>query len=203
MKGARLMRTLTTRILLSLLILTAPTAFAAPREVPATELKTLFQPYASVSELDVDFRQTKTIRGLKTPLKSTGHLKVRQPDLVEWTVLKPSYLQARMQGRKMTLTTGQGENQRTQAVPESETGSLSALVAWMRFDVEQLAKDYTVTELGSNWYSFVPQKPESAPLNKIDVELGPERKLKTLVLHEKSGDQIEIAFESPKVKNKK
>ena len=203
------MPTFTLRIIVNfarVLLLISAVSFTAKADSPLNleQLRTLFKPYESVSELQVSFQQRKTISGLKKPLLSEGELRLQKPDFVQWTVLKPSFLRIEMQKKQMRLETGSDpKNKRTQVLSESETGSLTSLVAWMRMDAGLLAEQYQVTSLGSRRYAFVPKNPASFPMEKMEIEMGAQDFLKTLTLFEKSGDRIEITFATPQVKRTK
>lgn len=185
------------------LLLFLSQALAAPQPVGETELQALFQKYAGIERLSVDFDQTKTLKDIPTKLKSQGHLEVKAPDALTWTVSKPSFLEFKLVNGDAQITTGKGADASTQKFTKAqmassaEAKSLDGLASWLKFDSSFLMKEYTVTKDEKGALEFTPRKLDSSPFSKIQLEFSKNETVKHLVLIEKSGDTIELEFKNP------
>ena len=174
-------------------------AWATP--LTSKELDTLFQRYRGLTELSVDFEQTKILKDVATPLVSKGHLLVRTPNELVWTITSPSFLEVKMQDGSVQITSGKGPKadiqklSRAQLASNPQSRSLDSLSHWLQFDSKFLNSEYQVEKLGANRYKFNP-KGES-PFASMTAEILADNTVRKIEMNEKSGDQLQIKFANP------
>lgn len=180
-------------------------AWATP--VSNTDLKQLFRRYQGLQELSVDFDQTKILKDVPTPLLSKGHLLVKTPDELVWTITSPSFLEVKLSGGNVQITTGKGPDadvqklSRAQLASNPQSRSLESLTHWLKFDSDFLNSEYAVEKLAANKYLFRPK--HESPFNDLSVELAEEGAVHSLEITEKSGDKMIIRFQKPSIKRSK
>lgn len=184
------------------LTLAGTAATAAP--VSAAELKKLFHRYEGLEELSVDFEQTKLLKDVPTPLLSKGHLMVKTPNELAWTLTSPAFLEVKMKGGDVVITSGKGTNADVQKISKAQMAanpqsrSLEGLTHWLQFDATYLKDEYAVEKISNTQYTFKPR--HESPFTELKVELGPEDVVKVLELSESSGDKMILRFQKPSIK---
>src|SRR6185312_8598115 len=118
------------------------------------ELTEKLKLYASISTLDVSFRQTKTLKDMNLQLKSEGRLQLRRPDRVVWEITQPSPVRVSLDHSQIEIQTGTGPDTQVQTIKTGEAPSeqaaqsLTALIAWLSLDSHALASQYLITSSG-------------------------------------------------------
>jgi outer membrane lipoprotein-sorting protein len=161
--------------------------------------------YASVSTLEVDFKQTKTLKDMNLQLKSEGHLKLRRPDHLVWEITKPSPVFVSLDDQEIRIRSGKGADAQTQTfkISDAPSGqgmkSLTGLITWLSLDSKALADQYSIYALGQQSFRFEPKKKDVTPFESLEMTLGGDGHLKHLTLNELSGDRLDIEFGKPKL----
>jgi outer membrane lipoprotein-sorting protein len=179
---------------------------ASPTVVDHDHLKQLFNRYQGLTELSVDFQQTKILKDVPNHLVSKGHLLVQTPDRLVWTITTPSFLEVLISKGEVQITSGKGPSAdvqkvtRAQLASNPQSRSLDGLAHWLKFDSEFLEHEYEVSRLENGRYVFNPRKLEESPFIQLTVDLTKSGAVRELDLSEKSGDRLEIYFDEPKIK---
>lgn len=161
--------------------------------------------YASISSLEVDFKQTKTLRDMGLQLKSEGHLKIKRPDHLIWEITKPSPISVSLNQKEILIRSGKGADAQTQTfqVSDAPSGqavkSLTGLITWLNLDSKAIAEQYLVYAIGQQSFRFEPKQKNSTPFENLEMTLDSDGHLKHLTLHELSGDSLDIEFGKPKL----
>jgi hypothetical protein len=192
-----------TSVVVWTLLVCAFSSASAP--VAAPELKKLFHRYEGLNELSVDFEQTKLLKDVPTPLISKGHLNVKTPNEVVWTIRSPAFLEVKMKGGDVQITSGTGAGADVQKISKAQMAanpqsrSLEGLTHWLQFDATYLNQEYAVEKISNTQYSFKPRASDS-PFKEMKVELGSEDVVKGVELLETSGDKLILHFQKPSIK---
>lgn len=169
----------------------------------APQLQEKFKYYRSLKRLDSSFEQTKTLSDMGIDISSQGTFTLIPPDKVIWKVTKPSLMTLTLDKDSLTMK-GEGETLvlKQDGPSKKVSDSIQKIVSWLKMDVKQLVKDYQVFEVAKQRYRFVPLDKDS-PFKGMEMDLALNGHLEKLRLQEKSGDEIEIKFSSPRVVRKK
>lgn len=185
---------------------TGSTSAASGVIVDRPQLKQLFSRYQGLTELSVDFQQTKILKDVPNRLISKGHLLVQTPDRLVWTLTTPAFLEVVIAKGEVQITSGKGASAdvqkitRAQLASNPQSRSLDGLAHWLKFDADFLENEYEVTRIENGKYVFNPRKIEDSPFRELIVELAKSGAVRELDMSEKSGDRLEIHFEEPKMK---
>jgi outer membrane lipoprotein-sorting protein len=179
-------------------------AIHAEEPVSEQKLTESLKLYAAISTLDVDFKQTKTLKDLDLILKSEGKLRLERPDRVTWEIIKPSPLVVVLDKKEIRIRTGKGSEAQTETLKmddgsDSATRSLSGLIAWLTLDSKALVKQYRVYSVGKEAFRFEPREKNAVPFENIEMSLRADGQLSRLKIHELSGDALDIEFGRPKL----
>jgi outer membrane lipoprotein-sorting protein len=173
------------------------------------ELAQLLSFYQSIDRLETSFHQVKRMKQMKMQLKSEGRLKIHRPDEVQWEITKPSHVLAAFDQKTVRLETGEGEQKTVQVLNRNdlserkEAQALKSLTTWMQMDPVALSQEYEIQKLQPEYYQFTPKQKESSPFEKIELKISQKKFIRELSLFEKSGDTIQITFETPQFQIKK
>jgi len=173
--------------------------------ISETELAKRLKLYASISTLSVGFKQTKTLKDMGIQLKSEGRLRLERPDKITWEITQPSPLLVTLDKSEIRIRSGRGPDSRTQVLKMGDAGSdqptqsLAGLIAWLNLDSKALVSQYQVLAVDKQSVHFEPKQKDSVPFESLDMSLGADGQLKHLVLHEISGDQLDIEFGKPEI----
>lgn len=163
-------------------------------DLSPTELKEHLKLYSSMGSFRSHFIQVKKLKEVELELKSSGTLTVRRPREVIWEVKKPAALTLKMDGKNLTLRTANSE---TTALTAGFKG-LDKLVAWLKLDAAEIAREYHVSREPSGELNCRPRKAESNdPFVSMKLRLRTDGSLSQLLLDERSGDQLDISFTKP------
>lgn len=180
--------------------------FAAQRIVPEKEVSEKLAFYQKLKELKTTFHQVKTLTSLKMELKSEGEMRLKRPDEVTWIVKKPSYSEVRLVSHEIKILSGEGKEQKTQNVTLGKetdpnvSRAILSMMAWMRMDIPEIVRTYTLFEVGDLKYRCEPKDRDQAIFEALVFQLHPKGHVKELTIEEKSKDTIRITFETPQVK---
>ena len=167
------------------------------KEISLTDLAKALKSYENVAHLEAAFHQKKILKDLDMNLKSEGKLSFTRPDQVTWEILKPSPLKVELNSQEIRLQNG--KDVQTIKAGGPQTQSLQGLVTWLKLDANEIYKEDQVLEVGPRHYIFKPRKPEQSPFASLDLTLSAKGYLQKFILHENSGDLLEIEFDSPKI----
>jgi outer membrane lipoprotein-sorting protein len=189
----------------SLALTLSLTAYAAPQPVSVDELKSTLHLYQSISQLDVDFHQTKTLKDLGIQLQSSGTLKVSPPDTVLWRVLKPSPVTVTLNHGTVVIQTASGTQKFSQDENPSEKDrqNFNNMLSWLKLDADAISKQYEVTKLDATHLQFSAKQKEGNSIQRIHLQLTPSGNIANLKMDEASGDTIDIRFGTPKIQRRK
>lgn len=178
------------------------TAGVALAETPALppEAVATWQHLEGVAQLRASFVQTQYRSVLSTPLKSTGTLAFARPNRIRWEVEGPVHSVFVLDGAKVGSSMpelGLRETLDLSASPEASR-LVEGLMVWLGGDLSIVARDYDLV-----WKSGPPHVAELVPKNpmlrkvlaKIVLTVtGSPPQVTSVVLHEPSGDRVEIAL---------
>jgi outer membrane lipoprotein-sorting protein len=161
--------------------------------------------YGSISSLEADFKQIKTLKDMNLQLKSEGHLKLQRPDHVVWEITYPSLVNVSLDKNQVVIRTGAGSEAQVQSFKTSDLRSdqaskgLTALITWLHLESKALAEQYDIYATGQQSFLFKPKQKNSTPFESLEMGLGSSGQLKHLTIHELSGDSLDIEFGKPKL----
>lgn len=178
--------------------------------VTDAEMAKYLQFYASITHLDVDFKQTKTLVDMGINLKSQGHLVLDRPDKVVWQVTQPSALTVRLDKTSVQIQTGSGPDAQVQTLSigdgqtsaDTASNSLAGLAAWLTLDNKALSAQYRIYKKDRDSFRFVPKDRKTSPFESLEMTLNTSGHLRALTIHEISHDTIQIDFMTPKLSRK-
>jgi len=173
-------------------------------ELSSSQIQDQLKVYSSLDSFRTHFKQTKRLKGLNLELKSEGVLTVRRPREIVWEVSKPSPLTLKMNENQLTLIQqgdeGKKEQKWTLGSGNVDAGSkgLDRMVAWLRLDAAEIAREYHVSREASGELICRPKKEETNdPFLSLKLQLRKDGSLSKLFLNERSGDVLEISFTPP------
>lgn len=175
--------------------------------VEKPELERLLTGYVKLQKLDSAFVQKKTIKELKLDLISHGRLVVEKPHSIVWTVVKPSFLEVKIDDKNIQMTTLKGTLRQTQTVSLSSIGSaqgaqgLSLLIPWLEMNTDAIFESYSIVQPVPLFLQLTPKK--ESLFKQIELRLSKAGPVERLTFYEKNGDSIDITFKSVKIENVK
>lgn len=178
---------------------------ASQRTVSETELSEKLKLYQKIKTLKTNFHQTKHVKDLDLDLQSEGSLVLIRPERVVWKIKKPSPTELILENRKIEMTSGEGSNKKTQnfsldgAMDPAITKSLLSMIAWLKLDLAAIRDAYTIYGLEKDTYQCVPKDEKGSVFKSLTLSLHSKGHMQKLLIEEKSGDHIEIAFDEPKI----
>ncbi len=174
---------------------------AASTPVGREELKTALARYQAIKRLDVDFKQTKSLKDLNLTLNSEGHLNLIPPDHVQWKITKPQPLTVDLEQQKITIRSASGTETFSQSENPSEKDrkSFAMMLTWLKLDADAILQKYTVSKLKSRTFRFVTKDPGEPMLKSLEMELTEAGHVATLLFQEASDDEMRLVFARPKV----
>ena len=167
------------------------------KEMTQIDLVNALKSYENVAKLEANFHQKKVLKDLDMSLMSEGRLTFARPDQVTWEILKPSPLLVELNAQEIRMHNG--KEIQTIKAGGPQTQSLQSMITWLKLDATEIYKESEVFEVGPRHYLFKPRQINSSPFSSLDLTLSAKGFLEKFVLHEKSGDLLEIVFQTPKV----
>lgn len=172
---------------------------ALAAELPE-EARSVWAELDAVDTVKARFEQVQHRRILSKPLVSTGTLAFARPAQVRWEMETPVRSVFVMSGSRVSTSMpdfGHSETMDLAASPEA-TRLVRGLMVWLGGDLAEVERDYEVA-----WTSGPPHlavlTPRDPALEQIlkQIELtigGAPPAVQRVVLHEPSGDRVEITF---------
>jgi hypothetical protein len=160
--------------------------------------------YKEVMEFRVNFHQVKALKEMDLELKSEGSLHFNRPEEFEWEIFKPARLLFKLHGDIFTMESGSGEHKSVERMKIGDMPSdggakgLSALIAWMKLDVDALEAKYKIIAIQPRSFHLQPRE-ETSMLKGMDVKINPLGYIERLGIQEVSGDSLDIHFDKPRV----
>ena len=194
------------RCIWSLLLIPLSTAWAAAEKpVSAEQLEQALTKYQAIERLDVDFKQTKTLKDIQLDLKSEGHLTLELPGRVVWKVLKPQPMTVNLEQEKITIESPTSKQTFSQAENPSakDRQTFATMLTWLKLDAHAIAEKYTVLETGKNRFRFLSKDPNEPVIKSLEMQMDGAGHVAHLLFEEVSGDSIKLQFAKPKVIYKK
>lgn len=192
------------KCLISWVVLATLAAGGAPgRVLSLEEVNQRLSFYKTLKTLKTTFKQVKRLKDVGIEMKSEGTLTLTRPDKIIWRVTQPAFVELQMHGKRVDLITGEGKETKKQtwgleeALDSNTHKSLEGLVSWLQIDIPTLHKHYEIHELGVNQFRCVPRG--NSFVTALRLQLHPKGHLEKLWLEEKSGDEIELTFNTPTV----
>ncbi len=163
--------------------------------------------YSHILDLQVSFSQVKTIKDLQVQLHSEGNMHFQAPNHLVWKITKPSPVSVTFDGGKMRIETGDGIHAPVQTLEtdnqsaEDGNKSLAALSSWLSLDVQRIAKENDIKKLSTRHFKFIPKKiaGQKNAFADLEMTIGKTGHLEHLILHELSGDTLDLKFGKPNV----
>lgn len=184
------------------MLLVTSSIFASPatQEVQLPELQSRLRLYKGYRGFETKFNQVKFIKSMNVRLKSKGILTVQKPHKVLWQITEPSKMTVKIDDKRLEMTSGSGKEASTQKVDigniPSAMKNMATLSTWLRMDANELARDYRISKTSDVQFTFEPR--EEGMFTSFEMTLTPKGHLKSLTIHEKSEDSLQIEFELPK-----
>ena len=177
------------------------TVHAANKPVTQPELQSALKLYQNIQKLDVDFKQTKTLKDIQLDLKSEGHMTMTLPDHVQWKILKPEPMTVDLQQQKITIhsATNTQTFSQDQNPSAKDRKSLATMLSWLKLDAGAIMSQYDVVQLAPHKFRFTAKDKDEPMLKSLEMELTPAGHVAVLLFHEASGDEIRLQFAKPKV----
>lgn len=172
------------------------------------ELEKALRYYRNLAALSVDFKMTKRFKDIPTTLNSEGSFRLVEPGGFTWSLKKPSVLLVEISKDDITITTGAGNEAKTQRYRREQMGQMGAsdvkkfhaLTSWLSLDAKRIAQDYNVAKIGGE-YEFTPKEKGTAPFSILNMKLRGTGDLERLTITESSGDTMELKFGRPTLKH--
>lgn len=181
--------------------LAAPPAIdAATPEAPCDRIPGLAGRWADIRSLQADTTDVRRIRFLDAPLQSTGRMVYLRPDRLRMDTLTPSRQSVIVAGGRVTVRQHDLDRTETMNLDADQTARaiIDSILAVMGGRFDTLDADYVCTAApdAAGWrLALVPRRePISRAVSRIEVELGPDRLIRQVVLHEIGGDSSTMTF---------
>lgn len=182
-----------------------PSSVAPVAPVPCDRIPGLSGRWADIRSLQADYADVRTIRFLEAPLTSTGRMVYLRPDRLRMDTRTPSRQSVVVDGGRVSVRhddLGRTERMDLDADRTARAVVYSILrVFGGRFDA--LDADYACTAAAQadGWrLALTPRnEPVSRAIVRIDVDLGPDRLIRRVVLNEVGGDTSTLTFSNVRV----
>jgi|GEM_PF-6040323 len=176
-------------------------SWAAPKPMTGAELEKELAQYKNILSLDANFDQVKEIKSLKVKLKSSGTFHLRKAgDIseVEWQVSKPSFLKLKITPASLEIFEEEGKPGRPVVEnQEAQAKILRPLYAWLSVSSRLISEQYHIFSLGKKSFRLEP-KEENSPVKALRILLDKQKYVSSVLLEERSGDEIRITFSGTK-----
>lgn len=182
-----------------------PSSVAPAAPVPCDRIPGLSGRWADIRSLQADYADVRTIRFLEAPLSSTGRMVYLRPDRLRMDTRTPSRQSVVVDGGRVTVR--HDDLGRTERMDLDADRTARAVVDSIlrvfggRFDA--LDADYVCAAApqADGWrLALTPRnEPVSRAIVRIDVDLGPDRLIRRVVLNEVGGDTSTLTFSDVRV----
>jgi hypothetical protein len=191
----------TSRLLpLALVLLSAASRAADPAPTRTWNLETLLATLATRAEGHARFSETRTLKIVTTPLKSSGRLSFRRPGILEKQVVTPRKETLRVDGERLTIEDGSADSPRTVHLPDHPPllAAIESIRAPLTGNADTLRRLFTATLGGSerHWVlTLVPRDAAYAEIVRIVYVHGSGARVDAIRIDEASGDRSVITIE--------
>jgi hypothetical protein len=177
------------------------TSWAAdPTATRTWNLDTLLGILATRAEGTARFTEIRTLKIVTAPLKSSGRLSFRRPDMLEKQVLAPHEETLRIEGERLIIEDGSADSPRTVHLPDHPPllAAIESIRAPLTGNAETLRRLFTTTLGGSDrhWVlTLVPRDAAYAEIVRIVYVHGSGSRIDSIRIDEANGDRSEITIE--------
>ena len=193
--------TRTSRLLPLVLVALSAAGWAAdPAPARSWNIDTLLGALAARAEGTARFSEIRTLKIVTTPLKSSGRLSFRRPDILEKQVLVPREETLRIDGERLTIEDGSADSPRTVHLPDHPPllAAIESIRAPLTGNAETLRRLFTATLGGSerHWVlTLVPRDAAYAEIVRIVYVHGSGPLVDSIRIDEANGDRSVITIE--------
>lgn len=172
----------------------------AVQPVTVEDLRSALKKYQGMTNLEVDFKQIKTLKDMDIKVESEGHMSIEMPDLVRWQMTKPSSMKVELNRDHITIESASAKNNvDTAQIPVAQRQEFLNMFNWLKLDADAIAKSYSVTKTGRDAYTFAAND-SGAMFKSLDMTLDKDGHVKDMRFKEKSDDEMFLRFSKPIVK---
>lgn len=156
--------------------------------------------WADIQSFQADFTDVRRIRFLQDPLTSTGRLVYLRPDRLRMDTLTPSRQSVVVAGDRVTVHHHDLDRRDRMDLDADRTARavVQSILRVMGGRFDALEADYACTAAPSEdgWrLALTPRnEPISRAIDRIEVDLGDDRLIRRVVLHEIGGDSSTMTF---------
>ena len=179
----------------------------AAQGLSENELSQALRFYHSLSDLQVSFEQTKSLKDLQIQLHAKGNMHFHAPDHLVWKITEPAPVTVTIEKSQMRIESGKGSQATLQTLDlqhlsaTDSSQNLAALRSWLSLDAQQIAKDNVIEKLSAGHFKFTPIESggKKSLFTDLEMSLGKNGHLEHFIMHERSGDSLDLQFADPKI----
>ncbi|MFY9994767.1 MAG: outer membrane lipoprotein carrier protein LolA [Leclercia sp.] len=173
-------------------------ALLASPWVSAVTLDALQQRFTEQPVVRAHFEQTRTIKDMPQPLRSSGEMLIARDDGLLWDQKAPFPMTLLLDDKRMVQTLNGQPPQTITAENNPQMFQFNHLLrALFQADRKVLEENFRIdfNDLGNGRWSLM-LTPTTSPLDKIfaSLDLGGAAYLESIVLNDKQGDRTQIAL---------
>jgi len=173
-------------------------ALLASPWVSAVTLDALQQRFTEQPVVRAHFEQTRTIKDMPQPLRSSGEMLIARDDGLLWDQKAPFPMTLLLDDKRMVQTLNGQPPQTITAENNPQMFQFNHLLrALFQADRQVLEENFRIdfNDLGNGRWSLM-LTPTTSPLDKIfaSLDLGGAAFLESIVLNDKQGDRTQIAL---------
>lgn len=173
-------------------------ALLASPWVSAVTLDALQQRFTEQPVVRAHFEQTRTIKDMPQPLRSSGEMLIARDDGLLWDQKAPFPMTLLLDDKRMVQTLNGQPPQTITAENNPQMFQFNHLLrALFQADRQVLEENFRIDfkDLGNGRWSLM-LTPTTSPLDKIfaSLDLGGAAYLESIVLNDKQGDRTQIAL---------
>ncbi|RYU56956.1 outer membrane lipoprotein carrier protein LolA [Methylolobus aquaticus] len=188
------------RLPLALALLSAASWAADPAPPRTWNLDALLGTLGTRVEGTARFSEIRTLKIVATPLRSSGRLSFRRPDILEKQLLVPRKETLRIDGDRLTIEDGSADSPRTVHLSDHPPllAAIESIRAPLTGDAETLRRLFTATLGGSErrWVlTLVPRDAAYAEIVRVVYVHGSGPRIESIRIDEANGDRSEIRIE--------
>ncbi len=168
--------------------------------LPCDRIPGLSGRWADIRSLQADYTDVRRIRFLESPLTATGHLVYLRPDRLRMDTLTPSRQSVVVVGGSVTVHNHELDRSDRMDLDADRTARaiVDSILRVMGGRFDALDDDYVCVAApqADGWrLALTPRNdPIARAVERIEVDLGPDRLIQQVVLHEVGGDSSTMTF---------
>ncbi|MGY6215308.1 LolA family protein [Methylolobus aquaticus] len=188
------------RLPLALTLLSAASWAADPAPPRTWDLDALLGTLATRTEGTARFSEIRTLKIVAAPLRSSGRLSFRRPDILEKQLLAPRKETLRIDGDRLTIEDGSADSPRTVHLSDHPPllAAIESIRAPLTGNAETLRRLFIATLGGSErrWVlTLVPRDAAYAEIVRVVYVHGSGPRIESIRIEEANGDRSEIRIE--------